>query len=55
MSPRRLHNSSVDPIVAAAAMAFGFVFVHPFEDGYERIHRFLIHHQLAHSGFARLS
>jgi hypothetical protein len=48
----RLQNSSIDPIVAAAAMAFGFVFVHPFEDGNGRIHRFLIHHELAHSGFA---
>ena len=49
---RRLQNSSVDPIAAAAAMAFGFVFVHPFEDGNGRIHRFLIHHELARSKFA---
>ncbi len=49
---RRLQNSSVDPIAAAAAMAFGFVFVHPFEDGNGRIHRFLIHHQLSCSEFA---
>lgn len=49
---RRIQNSSVDPIAAAAAMAFGFVFIHPFEDGNGRIHRFLIHHELAHSGFA---
>ena len=31
------------PIVQAAAVAFGFVFIHPFEDGNGRIHRFLIH------------
>lgn len=49
---RRLQNSSIDPVSAAAAMAFGFVFVHPFEDGNGRIHRFLIHHELARSGFA---
>ncbi len=49
---RRLQNSSVDPIAAAAAMAFGFVFVHPFEDGNGRIHRFLIHHELARAEFA---
>jgi hypothetical protein len=49
---RRLQTSSVDPIAAAAAMAFGFVFVHPFEDGNGRIHRFLIHHELARSEFA---
>ena len=33
-------------------MAFGFVFIHPFEDGNGRIHRFLIHHELARSEFA---
>jgi hypothetical protein len=49
---RRLQNSAVDPVAAAAAMAFGFVFVHPFEDGNGRIHRFLIHHELSRSGFA---
>lgn len=49
---RRLQNSPIDPVSAAAAMAFGFVFVHPFEDGNGRIHRFLIHHELARSGFA---
>ena len=48
----RLQSSNVDAISAAAAMSFGFVFVHPFEDGNGRIHRFLIHHELARSGFA---
>jgi hypothetical protein len=47
----RLHGSDVDPVSAAAAAAFGFVFVHPFEDGNGRIHRFLVHHMLAHAGF----
>ena len=31
------------PAIQAAAVAFGFVFIHPFEDGNGRIHRFLIH------------
>ena len=31
----------MDPIVAAAVLAFGFVYVHPFEDGNGRIHRYL--------------
>jgi len=49
---RRLAKSDpVDPIVAAAAAAFGFVFVHPFDDGNGRIHRFLVHHILAKFGF----
>lgn len=50
----RLQDSSVDAICAAAAMSFGFVFIHPFEDGNGRIHRFLIHHELARSEFAPL-
>lgn len=44
-------GQELDPIVAAAAMAFGFVYVHPFEDGNGRIHRFLIQHMLAERGF----
>jgi Fic family protein len=36
-----------DPVVAAAVMAFGFVYVHPFVDGNGRLHRWLIHHVLA--------
>jgi len=49
---RRLQDSAIDPVAAAAVMAFGFVFIHPFEDGNGRIHRFLIHHELARTGFA---
>lgn len=41
----------IDPVVAAAVLAFGFVYVHPFEDGNGRIHRYLIHHVLAQRGF----
>lgn len=46
-----LRGSKVDPVCAAAAASFGFVFIHPFEDGNGRIHRFLIHQELASSGF----
>jgi len=35
-----------DAVLAAAMIAFGFVFIHPFEDGNGRIHRYLIHHVL---------
>lgn len=48
----RLVDDSVDPVVAAALIAFGFVFVHPFEDGNGRIHRFLVHNMLARMGFS---
>ena len=40
-----------DPVLSAASLAFGFVYVHPFEDGNGRIHRYLIHHVLARHGF----
>jgi len=40
-----------DPVLAAAALAFGFVYIHPFADGNGRLHRYLIHHVLAERGF----
>ena len=42
---------NLDAVVSAAALAFGFVYIHPFEDGNGRIHRYLIHHVLAEHGF----
>ncbi|MCL2648889.1 MAG: Fic family protein, partial [Phycisphaerales bacterium] len=39
------------PVIHAAVVAFGFVFMHPFDDGNGRIHRFLIHNILAHRKF----
>jgi Fic/DOC family len=36
------------PEVRTALIAFGFVFIHPFEDGNGRLHRFLIHDMLLH-------
>lgn len=41
----------VDAVIAAAVLAFGFVYIHPFEDGNGRIHRYLMHHVLARRGF----
>ncbi|MBI5244289.1 MAG: Fic family protein [Elusimicrobia bacterium] len=43
----------VPPLIHAAIVAYGFVFLHPFEDGNGRIHRFLIHNILALGGFWR--
>jgi hypothetical protein len=43
---------SLDPVIAAAVLAFGFVYAHPFVDGNGRIHRYLIHHVLAQRGFS---
>jgi hypothetical protein len=47
----RAITGKLDPVVAAAAVAFGFVYIHPFEDGNGRLHRWLIHHVLARAGF----
>jgi Fic family protein len=46
-----LGDSDYDPVLMAALIAFGFVFIHPFEDGNGRIHRYLFHHVLAEKGF----
>jgi hypothetical protein len=47
----RMRGEDVDPVLEAAATAFGFVYVHPFEDGNGRVHRCLIHHVLAERTF----
>jgi Fic/DOC family len=47
----RTRAPHLDPILAAAALAFGFVYIHPFADGNGRLHRYLIHHVLAERGF----
>ena len=40
----------MSPVIHAAAIAYGFVFLHPFEDGNGRIHRFLIHNIISVQG-----
>jgi hypothetical protein len=47
----RTAEEDLDPVIAAAVLAFGFVYIHPFEDGNGRIHRYLMHHVLARRGF----
>lgn len=44
-------ESEYDPVLLATLIAFGFVFIHPFEDGNGRVHRYLFHHVLAEKGF----
>ena len=48
---KRMDASNVSAVIHAAVIAYGFVFLHPFEDGNGRIHRFLIHNILARRGF----
>jgi hypothetical protein len=47
----RLAASYLDPVLAASVLAFGFVYIHPFEDGNGRLHRYLIHHVLTERSF----
>ena len=47
----RMREDGLDPVLKAAATAFGFVYVHPFQDGNGRMHRCLIHHVLAERRF----
>jgi hypothetical protein len=48
---QRMHADTIHPVVHAAVVAYGFVFMHPFEDGNGRIHRFLIHNILSRRRF----
>lgn len=48
---QKLEECEIDPVIAATIVAFGFVFIHPFQDGNGRIHRYLIHHILARKYF----
>ena len=49
---QRVLANSIDPVIAAAILSFGFVFIHPFDDGNGRLHRFLIHSVLSKTGFS---
>jgi hypothetical protein len=43
-------NTSTEAIIKSAMVSFGYVYIHPFEDGNGRIHRFLIHDILVRDG-----
>ena len=47
----RLVSSSCDAVICAAVLSFAFVFIHPFDDGNGRLHRYLMHHILNAMGF----
>lgn len=46
-----LGDSDYDAVLMAALIGFGFVFIHPLEDGNGRIHRYIFHHVLAEKEF----
>lgn len=50
---QKMELANFDAVLTATKIAFGFVFIHPFEDGNGRIHRYLIHHILAKMKFAQ--
>lgn len=45
-----IKTQGIYPEIRAALISFGFVFIHPFEDGNGRLHRFLIHDVLVQDG-----
>lgn len=47
----RMGDDGLNPVLQAAATAFGFVYIHPFQDGNGRVHRCLIHHVLGEREF----
>src|SRR5258707_633269 len=47
----RMMADELDPVLQSAATAFGFVYVHPLQDGNGRLHRCLIHDVLAERKF----
>lgn len=48
---KQMTENNFHPVLTAAIIAFGFVFIHPFADGNGRLHRYLIHHLLAEMKF----
>jgi len=47
--------TSIETIIKATMVSFGYVYTHPFEDGNGRIHRFLIHDILIRDGIVPTS
>ncbi|MEX0695044.1 MAG: Fic family protein [Rhodospirillales bacterium] len=47
----RMREGGLDAVLQATATAFGFVYVHPYQDGNGRVHRCLIHHVLAERAY----
>jgi hypothetical protein len=46
-------SSGMNAIIRAVCISFGFVFIHPFDDGNGRIHRFLLNDVLASDGILK--
>ncbi|MCE7065808.1 Fic family protein [Dyadobacter sp. CY326] len=44
-------DAEFDGVLATTLIAFGFIFIHPLDDGNGRIHQYLMHHVLARKKF----
>jgi hypothetical protein len=51
-SNERMRQGGIDPVLQASATAFGFVYIHAYQDGNGRLHRCLIHHVLTERAFS---
>ena len=49
---KRALEGKLDGVAAAASASFGLVYIHPFEDGNGRLHRWLLHHVLSVAGLS---
>jgi len=47
----RAVSGAVDPVIAAAALAFGFLHIRPFATANGQLHRWLVHYTLDTAGF----
>lgn len=45
-----MKEMEINPIITTALLSFGFIYIHPFNDGNGRIHRFLMHYAFARLG-----
>jgi len=48
---QQMEAAGIHPVLIASMISFGFVFIHPFEDGNGRLHRYIIHHILSTTRF----
>lgn len=46
-----IEKKEIDALVLTAVVSFAFVFIHPFDDGNGRLHRYLMHYILSRLGF----
>ena len=48
----RMGDGGLDPVLHAVAISFGFIYIHPLQDGNGRMHRHIVNHVLAEREYA---